>query len=399
MLMRLQHKRPDGEVDTYHLKPGRKYFFGRGSTCEIRILDLKLSRKHCLLEWIDDGWHVEDLGSTNGARLNGQPLANARSLTVGAVIEAGGTALTIAGFIDGSKTPSEEADSDEDSAALRARVEQLPLPEKGDDAPLAESTLMANDWELASDQVHTSTGALQPLSAGNPATNGRAKVAEKPAAPAVSAKSAPRPALGLDDGDGNASAIMPGNLLADTAPLTAKRPASKSVQSATAEPFELTLPGEAAKPQNSAIPANPANPPSSSAPPTRPTRIKPVTIRVGRIDGADQDEAHPATSDDLVFASGVPEVAINIDEPVAAPTPKVPTAPFQPVQPVVIAGSAVPSTPPRTAPSTNAHERTFYITVLGRRVGPLTRLDARDLKSRELKGTLSMSDLETYPQA
>jgi hypothetical protein len=44
-------------------------------------------------------------------------------------------------------------------------------------------------------------------------------------------------------------------------------------------------------------------------------------------------------------------------------------------------------------------ERTFYITVLGRRVGPLTRSVARELKARELKGTLTTADLEQFPQS
>jgi hypothetical protein len=37
--------------------------------------------------------------------------------------------------------------------------------------------------------------------------------------------------------------------------------------------------------------------------------------------------------------------------------------------------------------------RTFYINVLGRRVGPLSKAQARELKTKELKGTLTPSDL------
>lgn len=65
-----------------------------------------------------------------------------------------------------------------------------------------------------------------------------------------------------------------------------------------------------------------------------------------------------------------------------------------PVQPVVVRGPT-----PSTTPGTEQQDRTFYITVLGRRIGPLTRLDARDLKARELKGTLTTADLDTYPQS
>jgi hypothetical protein len=66
------------------------------------------------------------------------------------------------------------------------------------------------------------------------------------------------------------------------------------------------------------------------------------------------------------------------------------------VKPVVIQSGS--SEADDGKPSTESVERTFYITVLGRRIGPLTRSDARDLKSRELKGILTPADLESYPQ-
>jgi hypothetical protein len=44
-------------------------------------------------------------------------------------------------------------------------------------------------------------------------------------------------------------------------------------------------------------------------------------------------------------------------------------------------------------------EATFFITLLGARIGPLTRTQARELKSRELKGVLRPGDLDGYPKA
>lgn len=352
MLMRLQHKRPDGEMDTYHLKPGRKYYFGRGSTCELRILDLKLSRKHCLLEWVDGTWQVEDLGSTNGAKLNGERLANARNLTAGAVIEAGTTTLTIAGFIDPNQDPSDVAEaaeavkaSDDDSAARLRAVEQLPLPEKGDEAPLAESTLMASDWDPTGDEVHTSTGALQP--------NRNSGLPRRPVIEAAT----PRPALGIDDADAGNATVAPGTFIAETTPLSPKRA------------------GTAAPDTDALTPSKPG--PS----PTRSTRIKPITIRVGTGEDDSDDDAHPASPE---------ATAPDLAEP--GPASAAPLAP-DPVQPAVVRGSTT------ATPGTDSQERTFYITVLGRRIGPLTRLDARDLKARELKGTLTTADLDTYPQS
>ncbi|NRA37042.1 MAG: FHA domain-containing protein, partial [Planctomycetes bacterium] len=67
--LRLQYTRSDGEVDTYHLKSGRRYNVGRGSACEVRILDMRLSRKHCAFEDLDGQWVLSDLGSTNGCKI------------------------------------------------------------------------------------------------------------------------------------------------------------------------------------------------------------------------------------------------------------------------------------------------------------------------------------------
>ena len=62
--LRLQYTRSDGEIDTYHLKSGRRYNVGRGSICEVRILDMRLSRKHCAVECINGEWMVADLGKS-----------------------------------------------------------------------------------------------------------------------------------------------------------------------------------------------------------------------------------------------------------------------------------------------------------------------------------------------
>ena len=84
MILRLQHQRPDGEVDSYYLKPGRRYHIGRGSACEVRILDLKLSRKHCALEFGDQGWQAVDLMSTNGCTVDGEQIVGNVPVAAGA---------------------------------------------------------------------------------------------------------------------------------------------------------------------------------------------------------------------------------------------------------------------------------------------------------------------------
>src|SRR4051812_47371719 len=134
MMMRLQHTRPDGEGDTYHLKPGRKFHLGRGSMCEVRILDLKLSRKHCVIEHGPRGWMIEDLGSTNGCRLDGQQIVGSAPLQVGHTIAIGQTTLRIDSLV-----PVEDAGENSGAQIIQTTPvpgpTRTPVPAKKDTDP------------------------------------------------------------------------------------------------------------------------------------------------------------------------------------------------------------------------------------------------------------------------
>lgn len=172
MILYLQHERGDGEVDTYHLKPGRRYHIGRGSTCEVRILDLKLSRKHSALEWMDGAWRFLDLGSTNGCRLDGEEVLGATAVHPGSRIELGQTTLLVARLADDQddpdatptvatvsappprhRTPAELMPDEDSSAATAAAVERKP----GEIPPEA----------MASDPTPLANRALPPAPAAN----------------------------------------------------------------------------------------------------------------------------------------------------------------------------------------------------------------------------------------
>ncbi len=94
--LRLQYTRSDGEVDTYHLKSGRRYHVGRGSACEVRILDMRLSRKHCAFECIDGDWLVADLGSTNGCKINKKRIQDTQSVDSNTVVTLGSVDILVA---------------------------------------------------------------------------------------------------------------------------------------------------------------------------------------------------------------------------------------------------------------------------------------------------------------
>ena len=52
------------------LKP--KLVLGRHSSCDVPIPDATVSATHCELSFISGFWHVQDLGSRNGTRVDGQ---------------------------------------------------------------------------------------------------------------------------------------------------------------------------------------------------------------------------------------------------------------------------------------------------------------------------------------
>lgn len=300
MILRLQHQRPDGEVDSYYLKPGRRYHIGRGSACEVRILDLKLSRKHCALEFGDKGWQAVDLMSTNGCTVDGEQIVGNVPVEAGSVLEAGQTRLTIAAIFDpataeepvasksaGPARAEHPADHDHtETTTPEAEVEQEQMPEGPANAAAKTEANRSNEWEPepGSDAL-TKTDALIP----NPGSGAHLIPRSKPAT----------------------------------------RPGTGEVRRPTA---------------------------------------------VFRAEDLRTDDEQ----DNLATRTHAPEA------------PKAPPAPVAPPKP------AAPSAP-ATSPGTDSQERTFYITVLGRRVGPLTRSAARDLKARELKGTLTTADLEQYP--
>ena len=111
MLLILQHQRTDGETDQFHLKPGRCFRIGRGSACEIRILDLNLSRNHGTLEFIQGNWRFTETGSTNGVRINGDIMDGSITVVPGMTLEMGSTTLVISRIFDPLLNPQGGGDT------------------------------------------------------------------------------------------------------------------------------------------------------------------------------------------------------------------------------------------------------------------------------------------------
>ena len=379
MILELQHRRPDGDIDTYHLKPGRRYHLGRGSGCEVRILDLKLSRKHAAIEFMDQAWTLIDLCSTNGCRLNGETMVGTAPLVTGSTIEIGQTALMIGQLISalGSSAPvltqspvlvAETIAATTPPASTNAET-TYPSDEFNPASTKALSALHPTPIALVPTERKTESETLRPAPAPVfEITEDRSSVVSK--TPPVPSESAPL--AGRRSPDRARDAIKPVTI----SPVVVRPPAAEPVAEKSVAEKPVAEKPVAAKP----VAAEPAvfeldatvstlpMPMKSTPPPfVQPKNPTPLP---------NAPQIFPAAIPALVQAFAVPVQATAVPVPATA------------LPPATGAGNVA-----------NSDERSYFITVLSRRIGPLSRAVARDLKARELKGTLRPGDLNPYPQA
>lgn len=74
------------------LRPGENVLGRQG---DIVLDDSRISRRHAVVTVLDSGLTVADLGSTNGTKLDGNPIAGSAPVAQGAVISLGGFTLTV----------------------------------------------------------------------------------------------------------------------------------------------------------------------------------------------------------------------------------------------------------------------------------------------------------------
>ncbi len=79
---------------------------GRSSKADLVILDATLSREHARIYRTGNGWHIADLQSRNGTRVNGELLTEPREVLPGDVVSLGGCRLTIGAGLGERPTPS-----------------------------------------------------------------------------------------------------------------------------------------------------------------------------------------------------------------------------------------------------------------------------------------------------
>jgi hypothetical protein len=66
---------------------------GRSRECDVILDDAGVSRRHAEIRPGPEGWTVQDLGSTNGVRVNGEDIRGVRALAPGDRVELGSTEI------------------------------------------------------------------------------------------------------------------------------------------------------------------------------------------------------------------------------------------------------------------------------------------------------------------
>lgn len=335
-VLHLQYVQPDGERDIFHLKNSRRYRLGRGSSCELRILDMTMSRQHAAFEFVDDAWKLVDLGSTNGVSLNQIRVTEQASLKASDAIQAGSIKLSVIAINDHIDL------APEDLMELGAEAPvQDPMPSETEDVPIAKDD---NPWEGELSFITDEDKAGVPEDAEQGAENhGR-----KPTVPAMPTMDK-SPAIDINNAPAPAPAPKP---LPAAKPGPIKPPEIVSKQPLSIEPPLTPKPVPMAQPKPGTTPAEAPEPPSPA----------------------------PAITETSVNAEG---------KLMPSPAPM-----MQPKVPKPVVSPAKSEAPPRK-PS----DGKMVITLLDRRIGPIPRDAARELKKKQIMGTLTEAELDEYPQA
>src|SRR6188474_108904 len=72
-----------------------EFVIGRGADCQLALDDALVSRRHAVLVVQADEIHIDDLGSRNGVRVNGERIAGKTSLAEGDRIKIGSQDMAI----------------------------------------------------------------------------------------------------------------------------------------------------------------------------------------------------------------------------------------------------------------------------------------------------------------
>ena len=155
--LRLQHVRTDGETDIYHLSPGRRYHIGRGSDCQIRLLDLRLSRQHAIIEYTEGQWMIADCDSHQGSLLDGKSIEQPLPVESGQVWKAGNSEIEVLGLFAHLDGDERAASSDQEGDEARQWPSNSEADSEDDPQPI---TMTVTDQDPLSVRVPAGTPAV-----------------------------------------------------------------------------------------------------------------------------------------------------------------------------------------------------------------------------------------------
>ncbi len=114
--------RDEGYGEVFPIVAAQRYGMGRAPTNPIVIKDELASREHAEVYFSEGQWHVRDLGSLNGTRLNGQVLTRDTVLAPQDEIRVGRTRLLYLEKMSGVPTVPPTTKMPDQSVAIRKRL-------------------------------------------------------------------------------------------------------------------------------------------------------------------------------------------------------------------------------------------------------------------------------------
>ena len=124
-------QQPEGDQLLTELDSSQTYVLGRNDDCSICIPDESVSGHHARLSPSEEGWVLEDLGSSNGTIVGGQTLAQPVLLTNGSQVILGPQITLL--FVD--EAPAEAAAEETAAAEPATEPEAAPAAEPREEAP------------------------------------------------------------------------------------------------------------------------------------------------------------------------------------------------------------------------------------------------------------------------
>ena len=94
MALRLRVVSADGRRFDHEVAEG-SLVVGRSSRADLSLADRAMSREHARFRREEEGWYVEDLGSTNGTWLADARVADPVPVPLGAPVRVGQTVLEL----------------------------------------------------------------------------------------------------------------------------------------------------------------------------------------------------------------------------------------------------------------------------------------------------------------